>query len=189
MKKIVFLFLLAPFFTKAQQPSAEALTKEFINSMQQNDADKYVNLFPKLTLLNEMMTASMKDEDAEKKESMKSFLASQTDSSFALEMKAEFERDYNKIKKVVKNPSTIVFNNTVITPTQSNDEMFSKIGKAYDAVIFVTSQGKKYKLTLTEIVDYKSSFYGFNLKKVELIGATATTTVKKIPPKKPVKKS
>jgi hypothetical protein len=185
MKKLLLLLLLAPFFATAQQPSVEALTKEFINSIQLNNSDKYVKLFPNMQLLTEMMTAAMKDEDSAKQENMKASLASQTDSSFTEEMRAQFKNDYRKILQVIKNPASIVFTNVTVTPTQDNDEMFIKIGKGYDAIVFVTSEGKKYKLTLTEIIDYKNNFYGFNFKKIELI---TTAAPKKVLPKKTVKK-
>jgi hypothetical protein len=117
---------------------------------------------------------------------MKAFFGGQTDSSFTAEMANQFEVDYKKVKKLIKNPAAIIFSNAVVTPSKAEDEIFSKIGKGYNAVVFITSEGKKYKLTLTEIVDYKDNFYGFNLKKVEAISTPITT--KKPAPQKIKKK-
>lgn len=165
MKRILVLLFLLPAFAKAQQPSAEALAKEFIAAVKANSKERVKKLYPDKPTM-ERIYSEMVQEDK---------IAPQ-DTAGAREAMADMDDELNeiygdamrKIKAKKINPAQIIYKSAKLGPDLLESEDMPKGVKMYKGVILITAAGKAYYIEVAGIVEYKGSYYGIEVDKVGL---------------------
>lgn len=170
MKRILSLLFLLPVFAKAQQPSAEALVKEFISIIKTGEKARFHKLFPDKVTLNQMYSDMLREgkipdsDTAEAREAMD-------------DMSDEVNEIYGDVMRRIRekqiNPAQLVFKSVAFKADSKDSEMTSDM-KLYKGSLYITAGAKTYLFEVEGILEYKGSFYGIDLAKITIPPKTKT---------------
>lgn len=162
MKHILVLLFLLPVLAKAQQPSAEALAKEFIAAVKANSKERFIKLYPDKATLRQMFTEMLREGSIPV-----------TDTAEVLESMENMDEGLNKMyagaMQIIKakkiNPAQLVYKSANLKEYTEEDTP----GKLYQGNIIVTAAGKTYYIEVNGILEYKGSFYGIEVEDAGLV--------------------